>query len=559
MNKELCQNALARLTALLITDADGNIAEVNDYFCELSQYAPDELIGQNIRFISLDFSFIPSGASSPVWRGELKIKRKDESWGWLCTAVTALTDATGQVVGFLSSSLDISAQKAEEVQMLQQIQKNNFMIEHHADAYVSVDAGWLITTCNNKMAQILGMTPKESVDLYFLDLFLAGTNAHDKCENLKQALDNQEPATFDVFCPGRKVWFEVNVYPDGEGVSLSFRDITENKLADEKIKKSEQQLRAILQSTVSAFFFLDPDMRVISFNEWARQNVKRMFNQDLQEGDDIRMYSFDSNAQAITDSFQKALEGKPVEIERKIWVNGTVEWYWMTYFPVFGEDGEIIGVVLNAASINNLKFFESETLRMNERFQLAAKATNDALYDWNIEQNMVHWYEAFYKMFGYSLHEVESTLDWWADRIHPEEKELVVNSLNQALGDKQINWSAEYRFLCRNNTYKYVFERAYIVYSETGVPIRMIGALQDIQRGKEHELKIKQQNEQLREIAFSQSHEVRRPVANILGLLKCLNKDDFGPQNQQVLHFLEQTAGELDVVIRKIVTKTYYT
>jgi light-regulated signal transduction histidine kinase (bacteriophytochrome) len=79
--------------------------------------------------------------------------------------------------------------------------------------------------------------------------------------------------------------------------------------------------------------------------------------------------------------------------------------------------------------------------------------------------------------------------------------------------------------------------------------------------GRKHfglnKFKIKQQNEQLREIAFSQSHELRRKVANILGLLRCLHKDDFGPQNQQVLHFLEQTTSELDVLIRKIVDKTY--
>ncbi|MDQ3290609.1 MAG: PAS domain-containing protein, partial [Bacteroidota bacterium] len=148
---------------------------------------------------------------------------------------------------------------------------------------------------------------------------------------------------------------------------------------------------------------------------------------------------------------------------------------------------------------------------------------------------------------------------WWADRIHPEERELTVNSLSQAILDKQMHWQAEYRMQCQSGGYKFVYDRGYIVYSETGVATRMIGALQDIQQVKEHELKITQQNEQLREIAYSQSHEVRRPVANILGLLKCLNKDDFGPENQQVLQYLEQTTEELDQLIRKIVDKTYHT
>ncbi len=563
MNKNFYQNALAQLTAWFVFDNQGCIIEVNANFCQLTQYTASELKGRHLSGIQLEplpeqLLAEVTPAADQIWRSDIKIKTKAGDFCWLDATVSAVTDAAHQPVGFICSCLDITAKKLEEIKIAHQIRKNNYMIEHNADGYVCVDADWLVTTCNKKMADILGLSQQESIGRYFLDLFLAGTNAYDKCENLQRALTEQEPASFDVYCPGRKIWFQVNVYPDGEGLALSFRDITEHKLTAEKIKKSEQQLRAILQSTVAAFFFLGLDMRVISFNERARQSIKRMYHKDLQEGDDIRKYSFDPDARVVTDCFGKALEGEPVEIERKTWVNGKTEWYWMTYFPVFDENKQIIGVVLNSANIDNLKFFESETLRMNERFRLAAQATKDAIYDWNIELNNFQRYEAFYEMFGYQKDEVESTIDWWADHIHAEERNTTLNSLNQAILEKQTHWNKEYRFRCRDGSYKFIHDRGYIVYSETDGPARLIGALQDIQQVKENELKIKQQNEQLREIAFSQSHEVRRPVANILGLLQCLHKDDFGPQNQQVLHFLEQTTSELDVLIRKIVDKTYY-
>lgn len=87
----------------------------------------------------------------------------------------------------------------------------------------------------------------------------------------------------------------------------------------------------------------------------------------------------------------------------------------------------------------------------------------------------------------------------------------------------------------------------------------MIGVLQVIQVVKGYELKIIRQNEQLREITFPQSHEVRRPVANMLGLLKCLNKEEPGPENQKIVYLMEQTTTELDLIIRKTVDKTYRT
>lgn len=566
MKNELYQHALEQLSTWVVTDSKGYITEVNENFCRVTQYTAFELLGKHLKLLQVEpqpeqFINDLTGAiaTGSIWRGETKYMAKDGSSRWSDTTVATVKDASNQLIGFLKSCQDITAKKEAEFKIIQQVQKTNYMIEHRADAYISVDAAWKVTKCNNKMLEFMGMSLEESMGRYFLDIFIAGTNDYNKCEDLKQALAEQKPTSFDVYCPGRAIWFEVNVYPDGEGLALTFRNITDHKLMSEKIKQSEQQLRAILQSTVSAFFFLGLDMRIISFNERARTSVKHIFNRDLQEGDDIRTYSFEPDSRVVTESFHKALEGEPLEIERKVRVNGKMQWYWMTYSPVFDEDRQTIGVVLNAANINNLKLFESETLRMNERFLLAAKATNDAIYDWNMELDEFKRYEAFYDMFGYQTHDVESSLNWWADRIHAEEKELIVNSLNQVILEKHTNWNTEYRFQCQDGSFKFVYDRGYIVYSEAGVPIRMIGALQDIHQIKENERKIKQQNEQLREIAYSQSHEVRRPVANILGLLKCLNKDDFGPENQQVLHYLEQTTMELDVLIRKIVDKTYHT
>ncbi|QMU27728.1 PAS domain-containing protein [Adhaeribacter radiodurans] len=564
MRNALNEVALAQVSTIIVIDSQGFILEANENFCQISQYTASELIGQPICTIQTEpqselFLTDLASISGVSCRRDIKIKAKNNSYVWLDTTIVPLPDANSQVTSFLYNCFDITSKKEAEAKLIRQVQKYNFMVEHNPDGYVNVNAGWQITDCNKVMEGIIGLTREQSIGRDFIQIFVSGTDGADKCPNLERALYEQEPTSFEVFCPARKIWFEINVYPDGIGLALTFRDITQLKINIQKIKRSEQQLRAILQSTVSAFFFLGLDMRIISFNEEARQSIKRMYNKELHEGDDIRLYSFEKDTRAITESFQNALLGRPVEIERKTQIAGKTEWYWMTYFPVFDEDQRIIGVVLNAANINNLKLFETETLQTNERFRLAAKATKDAIYDWNIEQNTFKRYEAFYEMFGYQPQEVESSLSWWAQQIHPDDRVSVVNSLNQAILDKQKHWQAEYRFKCCNNSYKFVYDRGYIVYTETDTPTRMIGALQDIQQVKEIELKITQQNEQLREIAFSQSHEVRRPVANILGLLQCLNKDEFKSENQQVLLYMEQTTKELDQLIRKIVDKAYHT
>lgn len=85
-------------------------------------------------------------------------------------------------------------------------------------------------------------------------------------------------------------------------------------------------------------------------------------------------------------------------------------------------------------------------------------------------------------------------------------------------------------------------------------------ALKEVDEKKEKEIaeeKIKIQHKKLLEVAFLQSHQIRRPVADIIGLIGMLNlKKPEDPENLEILSRLETTALDLDTIIREIVQKT---
>jgi PAS domain S-box-containing protein len=81
--------------------------------------------------------------------------------------------------------------------------------------------------------------------------------------------------------------------------------------------------------------------------------------------------------------------------------------------------------------------------------------------------------------------------------------------------------------------------------------------LRNITENKLHQIKIQEQNEKLKEIAWIQSHRVRVPVANILGLVNAFNYQNVSdPFNQEVLTNLHTVTNDLDLIIREIVDKT---
>lgn len=78
----------------------------------------------------------------------------------------------------------------------------------------------------------------------------------------------------------------------------------------------------------------------------------------------------------------------------------------------------------------------------------------------------------------------------------------------------------EYRFRCADNNYKNVLDRSFLMYNESGELIRIIGSMQDVTAREKYIRTIEAQNERLKEIAWTQSHIVRVPLANIMGLVE---------------------------------------
>lgn len=132
-----------------------------------------------------------------------------------------------------------------------------------------------------------------------------------------------------------------------------------------------------------------------------------------------------------------------------------------------------------------------ERLRESEyRFQIAARATNDAIWDWDLATGAVWWNEGVHRLFGYPLEEVGAGAEWWKARIHSEDRERVWRDAWAVIDGRDAVWTAEYRFLKADGSHAHVLDRGYVMRDEQGRAYRMIGAMADLTERKRQELKI---------------------------------------------------------------------
>ncbi len=145
-------------------------------------------------------------------------------------------------------------------------------------------------------------------------------------------------------------------------------------------------------------------------------------------------------------------------------------------------------------NINILEQLQSSTTEIkesNERYDIVAKATSDTIWDWKIQEDVFVWNKGIQGIFGYKKEDVGNTSTWWFDRIHPEDSLKMSVKLYSFLEQKTERWQDEYRFKCADGSYKYVFDRGFLLFDDEGKAVRMIGAIQDITKQKEEEQRLK--------------------------------------------------------------------
>ncbi len=146
-----------------------------------------------------------------------------------------------------------------------------------------------------------------------------------------------------------------------------------------------------------------------------------------------------------------------------------------------------------------------ENLRVsNERFNTVVKATNDAIWDWDLVTNKVFMVgDTYKKLFGYDIVDAHSPGDLWENIIHQEDRVRVVAKLWKMIREGVASkWEDEYRLRRNDGEYAYVHDRGHLIYSADQRPIRMIGAIQDITARKQSEASILASEEKYRQIFY---------------------------------------------------------
>ena len=176
-----------------------------------------------------------------------------------------------------------------------------------------------------------------------------------------------------------------------------------------------------------------------------------------------------------------------------------------------------------------LKAAYAARLDAEERYRLATRATRDAIWDLNLLTDQVQWTEPASGFFGYGVLSAPTPLSWWEEKVHPEDREAVMDSLARAIEADETHWSASYRFRTAAGGYADVHDRGFIIRDAGGRAVRAVGAIADVterlradaeRRRLEAELVHVSRLSAMGAMASTLAHELNQPLTAVTNYLR---------------------------------------
>ncbi|TGE27341.1 PAS domain-containing protein [Hymenobacter metallicola] len=206
-----------------------------------------------------------------------------------------------------------------------------------------------------------------------------------------------------------------------------------------------------------------------------------------------------------TASFQQAAAAKQVwtgelRLRRH---DGEYRWHLSRSVPVLDEQGEVVRWYGSSTDIHEQKLIQANLRWNQERYELAALATDDAIWDWDLLTNQLTWTPAIERVLGHRVFAVEHKVTWWYSQIHPDDVQRVTSGIHAVIDGGQSDWQDEYRFRRADGTYAQVLDRGHVARDEDGRATRMIGAMQDVTLQRKAETALRQREKEFTALANS--------------------------------------------------------
>jgi two-component system sensor histidine kinase UhpB len=422
----------------------------------------------------------------PLGPREFRFDHRNGWEGWCLSTVFEIPGESSEP-NFICMDVDITERKSAEKDVLasKELFAKAFCASPDLMSISDLETGRYIEI-NDVHARLLGFARHEIIgrsptELGILEepadyeTFAHELRAHGKVRDFEIRAQNRQ---------GKAILISISaelVQIGGRSCVLRVsRDVTDRKAAEQALRASEQRFRGYFEMGLVGMAIFSPEQGLVLFNDklceifgYPRAEVASRTWTELTRPGDLA---------SDTSMFNRVAAGEmdDYEIEKQlVHKDGRV-----VYAHILGKclretNGRVTSLVAMVQDITARKKAEEALRASEERFDLAVRGSNDALWDWNLRTNEVYHSPRFRELLRYEANEFPDLLESFNSHLHPDDFERTWNAIRAHL-DTRSPYDTEYRLRTRDGQYRWFRSRGQAIWDADGNAIRMAGSLSEI-------------------------------------------------------------------------------
>jgi PAS domain S-box-containing protein len=362
------------LFSVVVIDLGGKYVFINDFFKKRFSFLQSKFIGESslVAIHPEDHAFCLESVAkcfeNPEKSVRVQLRKLDTSpndFSWTEWEFSLLKDAQKKPVGVICIGYDLT--ETERVSRLAQefAQKVETIIEKITDVFFIIDKNWNFLKINQIAAEVLHTNKEAIIGKSFWD-FYPDTDAYLYPRKFREAFSENKAVYFEDFRPDTQQWYSVAAYPSEEGLTVFFRNITQEREARKRLENSEKKLQALFDSSQESHVLVSPEGEILSFNKVAEKIALSFFKKELKEGKNIKEVLPPNSWEVYERVLPDVLAGKTTTMQLIRHLEGKPVWFEVTYRPVYDRKNAILGVSINTLNIDEKKRFEEKIKEQNE-------------------------------------------------------------------------------------------------------------------------------------------------------------------------------------------------
>lgn len=564
----------AAATGIAVANLEGQYLLVNPAYCKMLGFSEADLLHKTFTEI-LYPDDLPKArqlinglltGKKISYTHEIRCVKNGGAIIWVRASVSLIYNSNGQVEGMVAVTDDITTRKKIEQKNRQLSKRLTVTLESITDAFLTIDTEWNFTYMNSEAERLLARRREDTLGKNVWQVFPEAVGSAFE-QHYRQAVTEGRKVSFESYFPPLDTWFSVNAYPSPEGLAIYFQGINERIKSQEQLRLLDACVTRMNDMVVitEAERIDEPGPKILFVNNafvsrtgYSREEILGRSPRFLQ-GPDTQRGELDRIRAALATR-------EPVRAEIINYTKtGEAFWLEMDIVPVTNERGLVTHYVGVGRDITQRKKAEQKIQESEKRFKLVARATADAIWDWDLITDQLWWSEGIHTLFGLSLDELEPSINSWTARIHADDRQAVVDHIYSVINGAEENWIHEYRFQRKDNTYAYVQDRGFVIRNAEGKAVRMLGGMTDLTASKQAEYEMARINElkhaqQIAELASqtksnflaTMSHEIRTPISGVIGMVDVLHQTSLKGYQVEMLDIIRDSAYSLLGIIDDI-------